>query len=344
MRESIFSASIRSFFVVLCGVAGFCLGLLFIVLLLSALSISTEGTPKLSYSYTPEIKPNAAGIRKEESSDAPVILKLNVNGIIGIDKLNRHTVAQQLIESRERVFKNGRVKAILLCIDSPGGSVVDADGIYREIIAYKEKYNVPIYAFVDGLCASGGYYVAIAADKIFASDASLIGSVGVLLPSAMNFSQLMEKIGIQSLTLYDGKGKDNLNPFRPWRKGEEDNLQHAINYYYKIFVNLITTRRPNLDATKLVDDYGANVFPAQQAKEYGYIDENGYDLSQTLKLLAEKIGIQDDYYQVIELETKNWVSELFTNQFGLLKGEVTHHIELDVPFALSNQFLYLYRP
>lgn len=65
----------------------------------------------------------------------------------------------------------------LVYINTPGGTVVDADGIYRALLEYKTKYDVPIYAYIDGLCASGGMYVALAADKIFASDVSLIGSV-----------------------------------------------------------------------------------------------------------------------------------------------------------------------
>lgn len=347
MRESIFKASIRSFFIALCGILGLILGIfIFLAILGSGFSSALDGTPDLTYKYAPEIKPNAEGIRKIESSTAPVILKLNINGVIGLDSLTRKAVSQQLVESRERSLDNDRVKAILLFIDSPGGTVTDADGIYREIQAYKEQYKVPVYAYVDGLCASGGYYIAAAADKIFASDVSLIGSVGVIIPSIMNFSQLMEKIGVQSIALYDGKGKDNLNPFRPWRKGEEDNIQNSVNYYYQMFVNIVTAKRPGLDKTKLVEEYGANIFPAEIAKQQGYIDETNATLSQTLRLLAENIGIKDNFYQVVELESKNWVSELFNSQFNLLSGKISHQISIptELPPELSGQYLYLYRP
>lgn len=345
MPESILKASIRAFFIALFGIAGLIIGIMFVVLLLGGLSTVSD-TPELKYTYSPEILPNAEGIRKSEAHTAPVILKLNIHGIIGLDSLTRKAVAQQLIESRERSLDNDRVKAILLSIDSPGGTVIDSDGIYREIKAYKEQYQVPVYAYIDGFCASGGYYIASAADKIFASDASLIGSVGVLLPSIMNFSQLMEKIGVQSVTLYDGKGKDNLNPFRPWRKGEDENIQSSINYYYEMFVNVVTASRPALDKTKLIDDYGANVYPAEIAKQHGYIDEANSTYNQTLQLLAEKIGITDNYYQVLELEHKNWFSELFDSKFQLLSGKVTHHLSLTPEMSpeLSNQYLFLYRP
>jgi len=345
MRESIFLASIRSFFLAFFGIIGFIIGIVVILIIIGALSETTDGQPEINYTYTPEIKPNASGIRKSLSSDAPVILKLNIDGIIGTELLNSKTIRQKLIESGERSLKN-RVKAILLFIDSPGGSAIDSDAIYRLIKDYKETHKIPVYAYVNGLCASGGMYIASSADKIFASDVSLIGSVGVILSTAVNVSQLMDKLGIQSLTLYDGKGKDNLNPFRPWRKGEEDNIKEAINALYNRFVDVVAENRPNLDKTKLVEDYGADVFPAAKAKELGYIDDNGYDLNRTLKELAEKIGITDEYYQVIALESKNWLTQLFTSENQLLKGKITHRLELtpEMQVGLKDPYMYLYRP
>lgn len=346
MPESIFKSALRSFFVAFFSIAGIILAIMLVVGLIGGISTTIDGASELTYSYTPEILPNAKGIRKVESDSTPVILKLNVNGVIGLDSLTRKDVSQLLVESRERTLDNDRVKAILLCIDSPGGTVVDSDGIYREIKAYKEQYKVPVYAYIDGFCASGGYFIASAADKIFASEASLIGSVGVLLPSIMNFSQLMDKIGVQSMTLYDGKGKDNLNPFRPWVKGEEDNIKNSIDYFYQIFVDVVTKERHTLDKTKLIKEYGANIYPAEIAKEHGYIDEANFTQAQTLKLLAEKIGITDDSYQFLELDNKNWLSELFHSKLDLFSGKMTHHIAMPagMPLELSNQYLYLYRP
>lgn len=346
MRESIFFASLRSFFLTLFGVVGFLVGLVIVAALIGSFIGSSESLPEINYKFAPSIQPNANGIRKSLSASTPVILKINLRGIIGTESLDQHTIRQQLIESREQTLKDNRVKALLLHIETPGGTVLDADGIYRAIKAYKAEYKVPVYAFVDGLCASGGMYIAAAADKIFATDVSLIGSVGVVSPPFMNFSQLIEKIGIQSETLYEGKGKDNMNPFRPWRKGEDENLKEIIAYYYNSFVDLVTENRPNLSREKLVDVYGANVYPAQLAKEYGYIDESGYTYGDTLKLLAKHIDLEDDDYQVIELQSTSWFSELFRSQMDLFKGRITHQISLspETDPKLQNQFLYLYRP
>lgn len=346
MRESLFNSSLRSFFIALFGIAGLLLGIILVMGLFGALTIGTDGTPVINYVYTPEIQPNAEGVRKEESSSAPVILKIDIEGIIGLESLKQSSVAQLLVESRERALKGNRVKAVLLHINSPGGTVNDADGIYREIKAYKETHKVPVYAYVDGLCASGGYYIAAAADKVYASDVSVIGSVGVIMSSALNFSKLMDKVGIDSLTLYDGKGKDNLNPLRPWKKGEEDNIQDLIKYYYSMFVEIVTKDRPSLDKTKLIDVYGANVYPAERAHQFGYIDGYNYTLNRTLKELAEKAGIADDSYQVVALENKNWLSQLFRSDSTMMSGKVSHRIDLGPENApeLANKLLYLYRP
>lgn len=343
MRESIFSSSIRSFFIGLFGMAGVVIGLILGFTLIGTIVGSSDD---IETTYSPEILPNAAGIRKTLSKEAPVILQLNIHGIIGAEGTDMKSVRQQLVESREGTLANDRVKALLLNIQTPGGTVVDADGIYRAIKDYKEKHKIPVYAFVDGLCASGGMYVACAADKILATDASVVGSVGVVTPPFMNVTQLLDKLGVQSLTLTAGKDKDSLNPFRPWGPNESENYQHLINYFYTDFVNIVTSNRPALNKEKLIQEYGAKIFPAKTAQEYGYIDESGVSMSETLTRLAHQIGIKDDYYQVVTL-SQPWYTGLFkSNNLSLFSGVIKHQVELGPEShpKLSNQFLYLYRP
>lgn len=346
MRESIFFASLRVFFLSMFAVIGFILGIVLILALIGGISGNvTDGDPQITYKYTPEIKPNADGVRKELTKEAPVILQIDISGVIGLDSLTHQNVQQQLIEAQERSLKD-RVKAILLYINTPGGTVMDADGIYRAIKRYKELHKVPVYAFVDGLCASGGMMVACSADKILSNDVSLVGSVGVIIPTFFNVSQLLEKWNIQTKTLYEGHGKDNMNPLTPWHKGDDQNIRDAVSYYYAMFVDTVTSNRPKMDKSKLIDVYGANIYPAITAKEYGYIDETGTNISAAIKQLAEKIGITDDYYQVIALESRSWLSQLFNSKLELLNGQVTHHLEISPEMnpKLMNHYLYLYRP
>lgn len=344
MKDSYWGSALRSFIITFFGMIGLCVGLIGIILLLSLFS---EDTASIDTQFSPQIDPNASGVRKSMSKDAPVVLVVDISGEIGTELLNTKIVRDMLVESREGYLKNDRVKAILLAINSPGGTYVDADGIYRALKAYKEKYKTPIYAYIDGLCASGGMYVAASADEIYATSTSIVGSVGVIVSSFFNASKLMEKVGLESLTLSAGKDKDELNPFRPWKPGEQDTLQGIVNYYYNDFVNLMTLSRPQINKTKLVEEYGAKVFPAPEGVQKGYIDGIVTSRDEVLKKLLAKISIEDDYYQVIHLESTKWWNTLIKGQSPLMTGKVTHELELGSPMLnpqLMNKFLLLYQP
>lgn len=344
MQESVLSSGFRTFLMAFLKMFGIVLGIALALSLFSAFSSSTE--KEIQNEFSLEIVPNAAGVREVMSKTAPVILSIPIQGVIGGESLNAKNIRQQLIESREGSLTNNRVKALFLEINTPGGTVFDADGIYRALKAYKDQYKVPVYAYVDGICASGGMYVASACDKVFSSDVSLIGSVGVISSGYFNFTQLMDKVGVQALTLYAGKGKDDLNPLRPWKAGEEAPMQSLIDFYYKHFVNVVTSNRPQLNKEKLINDYGAEIFPAEEAQQKGFIDDGQSSRQKALKELLSQIGIEDDFYQVMKFEDKNWFSQIFKSDNSLLQGKVQHEIklpgELDLRFA--NQPLYLYRP
>lgn len=342
--SGILKSSVRAFCIGFFSVIGVLLGFIALFSFISAMSSGT--TPTITSTYTQEILPNANGVRVVEKKEAPVILQINVRGAIGMADFDEKSVRQQLIESREKDFKNDRVKAILLNIDSPGGTVVDSDGIYRALLDYKQKYKVPVYAYVDGLCASGAMYIASAADKIYASDVSLIGSIGVVLTPFVNVSQALEKIGITSLTLSAGKDKDIMNPLRPWKPDEQAPLVDITKYYYHNFVEIVAKARPHVDAQKLIEVYGANVYPAKEAEAIGLIDKHGVSLSETLKALLHEVGIEGDFYQFVQLEKGKWISELFSMQSPLFTGVFKHKLDLGINMDAGQQgrFLYLYQP
>lgn len=344
MNESIFKATLRRFFIVLATV----LGVLIAFMLVGQFSsvLDSEDTTGIKRSLATEIQPNALGVRKKLSSSSPVILQIRIDGMIGTESLNRRTIEQQLLESREAPFDEDRVKGIILTINSPGGTVTDSDSIYRALKTYKEQYKVPIYAHVNGLCASGGLCIACAADKIYSTDSSIVGSVGVVGPPIFNFTDLMGKIGVISKTLIAGKGKDELNPFRPWKPDEGNNYQIVIDAFYNIFVDIVASNRNRIDKEKLIAEYGANVFPAQQAFEIGFTDSGNQSYNQTLALLAENLGLKEGDYQVVRLHKENWFQSLFKgeNAMELLRGNINYRIEIpgQLDPKLANQFLYLY--
>lgn len=348
MRDSIFHSSLRALFIAFFAIIGFALGIIALMFLVGVFSSSSPDETKLTTVYTEEILPNAEGERKVVSGKAPVILQINIHNVIGLDNLTDKSIKQILVESREGEFKKDRVKGLLLYINTPGGTVTDADGIYRAIMEYKTKYKVPVYAYVDGLCASGGMYIAVSAEKILASEASLIGSVGVIVPTFMNFTKLLDKVGVETLTISAGKEKDAMNPLRPWKPGEEDNFKQIIDYYYQNFVNIVAQHRPEMNKEKLIENYGARIYPAKIAQEYGYIDASGVSIGEAIKELVKAAGIEDNNYQVIQLENKGWWKSLFTDldKSPIFSGQVKHQISIspETDLLLQNRFLYLYIP
>ncbi len=341
-RESIFVSAFRSFCNAIAGMIG-------IVVVVISLAIFFQSSSKLIFEPdkpTIHIIEDEKGKRTILPHTTPMVLRLNIHGIIGSRELNSKNIKTKLLASREGLLKKERVKAILLHINTPGGTVIDANNIYMSLMEYKEKYKVPIYAYVDGLCASGGMYIACAADKILSNPVGIIGSVGVILGPNFNIYKLMEKMGIEQMTLTRGKDKDILSPFRPWKANEDAPLNDIIDYDYKRFISIVTKNRPRINKNKLINEYGANVFDPFQAKQIGYIDNGNASYYETLKELVKVAGIEEDY-QVIELKISYPIlQDLVEGKSPLFSGKIKHEIGLipDYKVEWINHPLYLYLP
>ncbi|HSX12425.1 MAG TPA: S49 family peptidase, partial [Rhabdochlamydiaceae bacterium] len=262
--------------------------------------------------------------------------------------LTEQKINNLLLTSREGILKGDRVKAVLLYMNTPGGTANDADVIYRALMDYKARYHVPIYTYVEGLCASGGMYIASASDRILASPESIIGSVGVLLGPTFNVSEAMDKIGVKALTLTAGKDKDALNPFRPWVAGEEDSIKKITLSLYNRFVDIVVAARPALDRTLLVQDYGAQVFVAEEAQALGFIDDGNSSYNAALKELAAAANFKEgEKYQVLHIESPHGIiTELAQGKASFLSGKIKHVFPLgpNITSEMSGKFLYLYTP
>ena len=341
-RESIFVSALRSFSKMFFAVVG----ILLAVFLCSTIYSLSSGTTLMEPKTTMTILPDAAENRELVSVTAPAILQLNIRGIIGEPSvLDSDVIENILLESRTGLLANNRVKGILIHFNTPGGTVVDSDNIYRMLMDYKAKHKVPIFAYVDGLCASGGMYISSSADKIFSSPTSLIGSVGVIFGPFFNIYDSLGKIGVQAKTLTKGIDKDAMSPFRPWKEGEDDSYKSIIAYYYDRFVQIVTTTRSRLDKETLVNQYGAHIFDPIRAEQYGYIDKADSNRNEALLALLEAAMIDPSKpYQVVELEPRHdWLSKLVKGETSILSGKVEHSFDLGQP-KIRDQFAYLYQP
>jgi signal peptide peptidase SppA len=340
-QESIFKSSLRTFVRLLLGTFALFLGLFLAVSIFSFFG----STPDIPIKTDIEILPDANFELTFQGIRAPVILEIPIHGVIGDPNgVNTESIQEILLHSRLGLLEKDRVKGILLHMQTPGGTVIDSSNIYHMLLDYKKKYNVPIFAYIDGLCASGGMYIASAADQIFAGPSSIIGSVGVILGPFFNIYEGMTKLGVLSKTLTKGIDKDAMSPTRPWKEGEDASLQVIMNYFYEEFVDIVTQHRPRLDRNQLVNEYGAQVFDCVRAQRYGYVDVAPSSRSEALQKLVEISIGGKPIYQVVALAHRNSVfASLFKSSWGLLRGRIEHTIDLGQP-PIREKFSYLYQP
>ncbi|MGR8932279.1 MAG: signal peptide peptidase SppA [Gammaproteobacteria bacterium] len=151
--------------------------------------------------------------------------------------------ADVVIEGIRDALKDKNTKGVILNINSPGGSAVQSAYIYQEIRRQKKLHpDVPIYAVVGDMCASGGYYVAAASDKIFVSPASLIGSIGVIM-NGFGFSNVLEKLGVERRVLTAGSHKAFLDPFSPLNQVEAGHMQTLLDQVHQQFITAVKDAR-----------------------------------------------------------------------------------------------------
>lgn len=341
-RETIFSGVMKSFFKSIAIILGIAIGFG-----IAGIGIAMLVGPNLlPPKSTPMIMPDADGNRMMLPASDPAILRLDFRGVIGMGDLTSEKVMNLLLDSQEDFLKGGRIKGVFLYMNTPGGAAVDSDAIYRALMAYKQKHKIPVYAYVDGLCASGGMYIAAAADKIYATPPSIIGSVGVVMGPNFNFTGTMERYGVSALTFTQGKDKDELNPFRPWKPDEGASLKIVMAGLYDHFVSVVAEARPQLTKEKLVGEYGARVFIAEEAEKLGYVDVANANYSQAMKNLASAAQIgEKDFYQVIQLTPPHPLFSDFTAALSpakLIRSALGLGSE-DLS-ELNGKFLYYYQP
>lgn len=166
------------------------------------------------------------------------------------------------------------VRAVILRINSPGGTVTGSDIMYREARAFAERTGKPIVASMGEITTSGGYYLALATDRLIAEPTTVTGSVGVIMQT-MNFSGGLAKLGITARAVKSGPNKDMANPFEPMDEDHYEILQGMIDDYYDRFRGLVVERRPGLSDAEVGAATDGRVFTGVQALDIGLIDQTG---------------------------------------------------------------------
>lgn len=197
----------------------------------------------------------------------------------------------QTVEELKTFSEDPLVKAIVVRIDSPGGGVAPSQEIYNAVRRVRKEKNKTVIASMGTVAASGGYYIAVATDRILANPGTLTGSIGVIMQLA-NFQELLEKIGVKNVVVKSGKFKDIGSPFRPMQEEDRKVLEVVMNDVHRQFIDAVAEGR-SLDLAEVEQLADGRVFTGQQAKSILLVDDIG-DLHDAIKLAGELGGIEGE--------------------------------------------------
>ena len=219
--------------------------------------------------------------------------------------------AEHILSAVKSAFEDPGAKGIVLLIDSPGGSPVQAGIINDEIRRLKAIHKKPVYAVVEETCASAAYYIAVAADAIYVDKASIVGSIGVLM-DGFGFTGLMEKLGVERRLMTAGENKGFLDPFSAQTESQKQHAQAMLNQIHKQFIDTVKAGR----GKKLKDTpemFSGLFWSGQQSIELGLTDGLG-----TLDSVARDVIKAED---LVDYTRRENVAERLAKRFGAAVGE-----------------------
>jgi protease-4 len=223
--------------------------------------------------------------------------------------------AEWIVTALRTAFEDDGSQAVVLLINSPGGSPVQAGIINDEIRRLKKKHNKPVYAVVEESCASAAYYIAVAADDIYVDKASIVGSIGVLM-DGFGFTGLMDKLGVERRLMTAGENKGFLDPFSPQTKHQRAHAQTLLDQIHQQFIQVVREGRGK--RLKETPELFSGLFwSGQQAVDLGLADGLG-----NLDFVAREIVKAED---IIDYTRHDNVAERLAKRFGAAIGEGAVH-------------------
>jgi protease-4 len=231
---------------------------------------------------------------------------VEVKGVISSDS---KASADKVITGLRNAFEDKKTKGVILRMNTPGGSPVQSRYINQEITRLKEKYpDIPVYAVVMDMCASGGYYIAAAADKIYADMGSAVGSIGVLI-NGFGFVDGMEKLGVERRLLTAGENKGILDPFSPLQESDKEHIQGMLSQLHQQFIDTVKAGRGDrLKSAEHPEIFSGLFWSGEEAKKLGLVDEFG----SSSYVAREVIGVEE----IVDFTVKDKYWDRFAERLG----------------------------
>jgi protease IV len=254
--------------------------------------------------------------------------------VVGADKIALVKIegllvtSEHVVEELNAYTDDSSIKAIVLRIDSPGGGVVVSQEIYNAV-KNARKEGKKVVASMGTVAASGGYYVAAAADRIVANPGTLTGSIGVKMEFA-NIEKLLEKIGVKGMVVKAGEYKDVGSPFRDMSEPEKKILQDVIDDVHSQFIKAVAEGR-NMQEADVRTIADGRIFTGRQALDLKLVDQLG-DLADSIKVAGELVGIKGKprviekrktipFFDYLKEESAAWIADVLTR--GIIRNSVT---------------------
>jgi protease-4 len=310
------------------------------------------GCTGLNVSLLPETGPLEEKVLEGEGKQK--ILLVDLDGVISFkeekDTLKISTRPSKVAFFREALLKaeaDPDISGVILRINSPGGSVAASDAIYHEIMSFRQKKKIPVHAYILELGASGGYYVASAADRIIASPTAIMGSIGVIAMK-FNIEGLMSKIGVSEETYKSAPKKDFWSPFRPTTPEEKKMFQGIIDRLYARFVDVVYANRQRFlteqEVRSLAD---GRVFASSEALDAKLIDQVAY-LDETINGMKNVLNIERARV-ITYVRPKTFKSNIYSeySEMPLSGPQVVNLISVnagELSLFSGVQFMYLWNP
>ena len=234
---------------------------------------------------------------------------VDLSGVIAADT---DANARDIVAGLEQAFKDKRTRGIILRINSPGGSPVQAGNIYDEIRRLKAANpDIPLYAVIGDVCASGGYYVAVAADRIYVDKASIVGSIGVLM-NGFGFTGTLQKLGIERRLFTAGENKGFLDPFSPLEPQQKQHAQQMLDEIHQQFIATVRQGR-GARLKETTDMFSGLMWTGARSVELGLSDAIG----STEYVAREVIKAE----HIVNFSRRENLAERLVRRFGAAMGE-----------------------
>lgn len=229
---------------------------------------------------------------------------IDIQGVIGAED---QVTADSTISSLQAAFEDKHTKGIILRINSPGGSPVQAGIINDEMRRLRKQHpEIPLYAVVEDICASGGYYIAVAADKIYVNKASIVGSIGVIM-DGFGFTGAMQKLGVERRVLTAGKNKALLDPFAPVNPEQQAYVQKMLDEIHQQFIQVVREGRgPRLKEDS--DTFSGLFWSGTQSIALGLADGFGSSDSVARDIVKEE--------NIVDFTVREGFADRFAKRFG----------------------------